>query len=350
MHAEAEAIARAALAEYPITPRALRALTSGLINTTWQIETTNDETFILQRLHHTLPPEVNLNLERITRYLAAQGRLTPRLRATSRGDWWVIHAHAAWRLLTYVDGQSFSAMPDLAHAAAAGRMLGEFHAVLADFHEPLPYARAPIHEPARHQAFLRESLARHATHRLFRAVAALQREIESALADLPGVVTVPLRFVHGDPKLSNLLFGPQASPRCLVDLDTLVRAPLAYELGDALRSWCNPQVEDAPTATFDLAIFRSALQGYASATKDFIVPAEAASIVAATELIYLELAMRFGADALNEAYFGWDARRFASRGEHNLRRAGNQLACARLLGQQRAEAVRSLMHIFSGRA
>ena len=32
---------------------------------------------------------------------------------------------------------------------------------------------------------------------------------------------------------------------CLIDLDTLAHMPVALELGDALRSWCNPATEDA---------------------------------------------------------------------------------------------------------
>ncbi len=94
------------LAEYTIVPRALHPLTSGLINTTWQVEADAGERFVLQRLHHTLPPEVNLNLERITRYLVVMGFVTPRLCAT-RGDWWVTQAGANGRMLTYIDGHSF---------------------------------------------------------------------------------------------------------------------------------------------------------------------------------------------------------------------------------------------------
>ncbi len=346
IHADAESLAREVLAEYAITPRALRALTSGLINTTWQVVTETGEQLILQRLHHSLPPEVNLNLERITRYLAEQDRITPRLLPTPRGQWWVTKAHANWRMLTYIGGMSFATVPDLAHATTAGRMLGDFHTALADYHEPLPCVRAPVHEPARHRQWLTATLTRHTSHRLHDEVTVLTDEIDTARAAISEVATVPLRLVHGDPKLSNLRFGPHASARCLLDLDTLTYAPLAYELGDALRSWCNPQAEDASSATFDLPIFEAALEGYARATQDYLLPTEAASIVSATETIQLELASRFAADALNESYFGWDAARFATRGEHNLRRARNQLACAQLLRQQRALATQIVARVF----
>jgi hypothetical protein len=65
---------------------------------------------------------------------------------------------------------------------------------------------------------------------------------------------------------------------------------------------------------------------------------EASSIVDGTIVIFLELAARFAADALNEAYFGWSPERFASRGDHHLARARNQLAAARDLDRQRAAA------------
>lgn len=337
-HTEAEHHARDVLAEYAITPHALGALPSGLINTTWQIETDAGEWFVLQRLHHTLPPEVNLNLERITRYLAEQGRLTPRLLPTPQGGWWVVRADGTWRVLTYVNGVSFATVPDLAHAKTAGRMLGDFHAALATHHAPLLCVRTPVHDPLRHRQFLDLTLAGHAHHRLYGEVARLTDEIDTGFASIALLTQTPQRLVHGDPKLSNLLFGPHASERCLVDLDTLTYAPLPYELGDALRSWCNPQAEDATGATFDLQIFKAALEGYASATRDYLLPAEAASIVTATETIHLELATRFAADALNESYFGWDAARFATRGEQNLRRARNQLVCAQVLRQQQAAA------------
>jgi len=346
IHTDLDLTARAVLADFAIVPRELRPVTQGLINLTWQVETHSGDRFILQRLHPSLPPEVNLNLECVTRFLAAQGCLTPQLHPTVRGEWWTWREDAVWRVLTFIEGNSLHVMPDLAHATAAGRLLGDFHVALTGFTGPLPCPRPPVHEPARHHAFLRDSLARHSTHRIAPEVTRLALEIDAALTTVAPVATLPHRLVHGDPKLSNLLFGPVGEARCLVDLDTLTYAPLAYEIGDALRSWCNPQTEDAPEAMFDLALFEAALRGYASAIADSFTAAEIASFVAATETIHLELAMRFGADALNETYFGWDPARFGSRGEHNLRRARNQLACARHLGTRRDAATRVLAEVF----
>ena len=75
--------------------------------------------------------------------------------------------------------------------------------------------------------------------------------------------------------------------------------------------------------------------------RHFLTREERGALVAGVAAIYLELAARFAADALNEGYFGWDAARFPSRGAHNLARAHNQwLAAEDLLRQQpAAEAV-----------
>ena len=62
-------------------------------------------------------------------------------------------------------------------------------------------------------------------------------------------------------------------------------------------------------------------------TGDLALDAETRrALVLGVEWVSLELAARFAADALLESYFGWDARRFPGRGEHNLVRAQGQLS------------------------
>ena len=64
---------------------------------------------------------------------------------------------------------------------------------------------------------------------------------------------------------------------------------------------------------------------------------EVLSAVDGLETISLELASRFAADAIIDAYFGWDRTRFSSRREHNLLRARGQLALSRNVRSTRAE-------------
>ncbi|MGH8596668.1 MAG: phosphotransferase enzyme family protein [Gammaproteobacteria bacterium] len=348
-HTEAIDDAHRVLTAYDIRSSQLTPIACGLINLTWRVTTTPGLSFILQRLHPIFPPTVNLNLERVTRHLAARGMPTPRLMATCSGNYWVEDANATWRVLSFVAGESFARVPDLEHAHSAGRLLGAFHAALRDFDGQLPFVRAPVHAPRRHVAALAEALATGRQHRLQPAVTAIANEVSSAIAVLPAIAETPLRLVHGDPKLSNLLFGAGATPICMVDFDTVGYAPLGYELGDAFRSWCNPYIEDGVEADFDLSLFEAAIEGYASATIGYITAVEAHAIVSSTELIALELAARFAADAIHESYFAWDAARFETCGDHNLARARNQVRVAASLRRQVAAAAAAVQHAFDVR-
>jgi hypothetical protein len=95
-------------------------------------------------------------------------------------------------------------------------------------------------------------------------------------------------------------------------------------------------------AAFDLELFAASLAGYRRACGRAFDDDERRALLLAVEWISLELAARFAADALHERYFGWDAARFAGRGEHNLVRAQGQWSLHRALVASRDERERLL--------
>jgi aminoglycoside phosphotransferase (APT) family kinase protein len=153
--------------------------------------------------------------------------------------------------------------------------------------------------------------------------------------------------VHGDLKISNVVFrrepprapAPPAEAIALVDLDTLGKGTLAFELGDAMRSWCNPHGEDATHARFELPIFAAAMRGFRALADPLATREERAAIVTGLELVCVELAARFCVDAFDDRYFGWDATRFTSRVAHNLTRARGQLALGLSVHAARQDAL-----------
>ena len=136
----------------------------------------------------------------------------------------------------------------------------------------------------------------------------------------------------------NILFNDTFEATTLIDLDTLAPMPLAHEMGDALRSWCNPQGEASTEASFSLPYFESAMRGYCESVQGLFESDEIMSIVTGVETIALELTVRFLADALNESYFGWDKEKYQSASEHNLERAQGQWIFAQSVGVQRKQA------------
>jgi len=329
------ATAQAVLEAYALEVVSITRITQGLVNLTLKLLTRDGACYALQRLHPVFGPGVNYNIERVCLHLAAHGLPTPQLLRTRDQTLAVEHEGALWRVMTWVEGRAFDFLSSAAQAAAAGGLLARFHRALADFHEELCVERPPIHEFARHRARLDQALQVGTAHRLHGAVAQAAVEIDAMRAAHRAPPRTPPRLVHGDPKISNLLFEADGSRAlCMVDLDTLARMALPLELGDALRSWCNPRREDDPQARFELPLFAAAVGGYGAAAGGFLGADEVSAIVPATLEIHFELAARFLIDALEESYFGWDAGRYDCRGAHNLARGLGQLAAARSLVTQ----------------
>lgn len=330
------------------------AITHGHINATFRLDAATGP-FVLQRLNPIFAPEVNLDIEALTEHLAAAGLQTPRLRRTQAGaPWHRADDGGIWRALTFVPGPVFAQTTSAGQCHGAGALLGAFHRALATVHHDFHARRPGVHDTPAHLAGLTEAVRSHRHHPAYEAVAPLADAVLAGVAALPPLDDLPTRIVHGDPKLSNVVFteaanaapndvrsahgspndddapwgGPPGWPaRAMVDLDTMAPMPVHLELGDALRSWCNPAGEGPEPARFSLPYMAAAMAGYAAGAKDLLTPAEIHAIAPGVALITLELCARFLRDALEERYFGWDATRYAHAWQHHLVRARSQHAC-----------------------
>ena len=314
----------------------IAALAGGLINKTFVVRAGGVPIAVVQHLHAVFGPAVNLDLDAVTTHLAARGLVTPRLVRTRDGAAWVDDAGAVWRALTWVDGLTVHAVPDPSWAAVAGELVGRFHRAVADLEHAYAFARAGVHDTAAHLAKLRAHVEADHDDDEARALGA---EILAAADALPVMPDLPRRHCHGDLKISNVLFVESPlRAKSLVDLDTLGLGTLAFELGDAMRSWCNPRGEDAGKVGFDLAIFAAAIGGFRGVADHLVTRDERISIVTGLETVCVELAARFATDVFRDDYFGWDASRFPTRRAHNLVRARGQLALDMAVRAARGDA------------
>lgn len=326
------------LARYGLEGADVQPVEVGLINETFQV-LAGDTKYILQKLNPIFSARVHLDIEAVTSHLASRGLVTPRLVPTLDGDLWVEERGDVWRLQTYVEGVVKSRLSTAEEAETAGALLGRFHRAIADLEHTFQNQRLGVHDTAKHVQALRRALTDHTDHPRHAELSPFLEEVLLEADALPELPALPDRIVHGDPKISNVIFDHGGRAVAMIDLDTLAKMPVVLELGDAFRSWCNPSGEDAGQVRFDMELFEAAIRGYADAGR--LKRAEVDAIVSATRVIIVELAVRFGADALNESYFGWDAARFESRGHHNELRARGQLALARSFATQelRAKAI-----------
>ena len=321
---------------------------TGLINQTFLVRTTDNEQFVLQRLNPIFSPAINVDIDVVTRQIETAGHPTPRLVPAQQGQLWVESAGEIWRVLTYVPGVCCDTLDDPDQAREAGALLARFHLMLSKLQHEFVNVRPGVHDTARHLKALRTALDSRRDHPDHVEIEPLAKEILSLATQLPVLPGLPDRVVHGDPKISNVVFDDaDGKAICMIDLDTLTRMPLPLELGDAFRSWCNQAGEDTPQTRFSLELFATAISGYASEASGFIEPEERSSVVSATRMVMLELAARFCADALTESYFAWNPNKFSSRSEHNHVRAEGQLAVYRSLTDQADEAERLVDQAFS---
>jgi Ser/Thr protein kinase RdoA (MazF antagonist) len=324
----------------------------GLINRTFLVTRNTDGTkYIFQYVNPIFTPQVHDDIEAVTAHVMRAEKpelLMPRLVRTEAGALYQEDQGQIFRVLSYIEGDTFEKLSSPAVAEEAGRLLARFHRAVADLSHEFKNKRLGVHDTPKHLAALRTALETHRAHPSYTQVAPFGREILAAAETLPVLPAVADRVVHGDPKISNLLFARGSGQAlALVDLDTLARMPIYLELGDAFRSWCNPSGEDQTEVQFSLPLFTAAVRGYAEVGRSFLTEEEKRSFVAATQTIIVELSARFCADVLNESYFGWDPSRFATRGEHNELRARGQFALYRSLTSMSAEAEAIVARAFS---
>lgn len=140
----------------------------------------------------------------------------------------------------------------------------------------------------------------------------VKKEIELCMAkkELAGKIvkkledgSIPLRVVHNDTKLNNILFDKTANmPLCIVDLDTVMPGAACYDFSDLIRSGASSSSEDEHDLSkvfLDMELYEACASGFLSVAKDFLTESEIESLVIAPVVITFENALRFLTDYLD---------------------------------------------------
>ena len=328
--------AEAALAHWGSEDPIRELADGGLINRTWVVG--EPPWAVLQWVNPIFDPRIHLDVEAVTARLEDAGLTTPRLVPSTDGELWKVDRSGCWRLQTYIPGTTLHRLENTEQAAEAGRLAGRFHAALADWDYQLQARRRHIHDTTFHMAELHAARIEAAGHPLAAEAAEVAEEILGRWAEWDGELEPQQRFVHGDLKVSNLRFDDAAERAlCLIDLDTLGSMPIACEMGDAWRSWCNPAGEDDPEAAiFNVELFTASARAWLAEAPPLTCE-ELDSLVPGIERICLELAARFCADATRNTYFRENREVYPERGRHNLTRARSQVALAASARRARTE-------------
>jgi Ser/Thr protein kinase RdoA (MazF antagonist) len=208
-----------------------------------------------------------------------------------------------------------------------GRALGRFHLLIHDLPcDQLADTLEGFHVTPRYLQAYRSVLASQPPgagcqgSRWCHAFVAQRLQLAPVLERARDQGLLRLRPIHGDPKGNNVLLDRRSGEAvALVDLDTVKPGLVQYDIGDCLRSGCNPAGEDAndPAAVrFDLDLCRPMLSGYLELARPCLSAADLDHIAVAVRLIAFELGLRFFTDHLaGNRYFR------CRHPNHNLERA-----------------------------
>ncbi|MBI2474825.1 phosphotransferase [Candidatus Uhrbacteria bacterium] len=317
-------VPRSILRQYNIgTILEIKPISIGLIHKTFSIKTDKDQ-YIIQRLHPILSSQGTAqDFFNVTRFLNLLNFSSPICIKTKQGKILAENKKEKWRLQTKLPGKTFDRLTNVPMAKEAGRIYGQFHLAI-DKAEFKFHSTLVLHESKKVYRHFCDVLKKIKPSPLMNDV---RREIEIIKKEFPNYFLpsdLPKHVIHGDPKISNILFSGSKA-LAVIDLDTCQRQNLLVELGDAFRSWCG-KCEDDPHNTFSLSLFRASWDGYKNGSNGLMTKREINLVSKSIGLITLELACRFLSDYFEDCYFGWDDKKYPSRRAHNLARCCGQLA------------------------
>lgn len=330
---------------------------NGLINDTYLVRS-NSTQFILQKINRGVfpkPEKLMENLEVLFEHIQKQSVSSVKLKfpeiiKTRTGKFSFIDEDSShWRALSFIDNtSSLEIIESNEDAEQAGFALGHFHRLASSLapgllHDSLPgFHITPEYISQYHLVKNKPTCRKDSLESVFceNFIQARQHQAD-ALEKAKHQGLLPLRVIHGDPKLNNILFDRHSRQAVsIIDLDTVKPGLVHYDIGDCLRSCCNTEKDDASTAHFDLDICSTLLKSYLSETGSFFSKYDYDYLFKSIQLIPFELGLRFYTDYLEgNRYFK------ASEPDQNLQRAKAQFHLLESIERQGAHIQQLINHL-----
>ena len=323
------------------TVKSVEPLGKGLINTTYKVETVEDDApdYVLQHINNAIFPDVDMLMNNI---IAVTTHIRKKLEAAGtkdinrkvltfekckNGKYYYFDGQKYWRIMVFIPGTVTKTAVTPESSYIVGETFGYFQSMLADIPVELGETIKDFHNMEFRLKQLREAVAENKAGRLEK-VQSLVDAIEKHADDmcvgerLYREGKLPKRICHCDTKVDNILFDKDGNVLCVIDLDTVMRNFIFSDFGDFLRSAANTGAEDEADlskVSFNMDIFRSFAKGYLKSARSFLTPVEREHLPYAATLFPYMQTVRFLADYINgDTYYHTDY------AEHNLVRSKAQ--------------------------
>lgn len=304
---------------------------SGLIHRTFFLKS-NEGDFILQNINSNVfksPRDLMGNIHLVSTHLRQKNypKSTLEIRKTLDGNVLLqTTTNEYWRIFNFIkDTQEFTNPESDEQVYQTGKSFGEFLTYLKD----LPVEKIKPSIPDFHNTNLRFQNFENAVKRdEFNRVQFAQTEIKQIrtwhfiINDFEKL-NCPIRIVHADPKISNLLFDKNKKVKAVIDWDTIMPGYILHDFGDLVRTMaCEEDEEstDFEKVKISLPYLEMLKKGFLESTESWITELEKANLIIGAKVIIYEQAIRFLTDFMEgDKYYN------TVYTEQNLNRAKNQI-------------------------
>ena len=341
----------------------------GNINGTFLVtlNSLEEKHFILQRINQNVfhkPELVMRNMSTFTNHVRQRLQDSPLnsnrrwevplvLLTQDNQDHFIDSENSFWRAIGFIDNaETFDTIIDNKHASEVGYALGMFHNLISDlpvdkladtlpgFHVTPIYLEQYENVKTQYNKSSKSSEVKYCLEFINK-----RKTWASVLENAQMQERLCLRPIHGDPKVNNVMIDTRNGQAIsIIDLDTVKPGLVHYDIGDCLRSGCNPLGEETERwkkVYFDTNVCESLLEGYLWVAKDFLTESDYIYMYDAIRLIAFELGLRFFTDYLaGNVYFK------VKYPEHNLARALVQFKLTESIERQES-AIRKIISSFS---
>ena len=319
----------------------VKPLGDGFINDTYIIRTKGDTPdYILQRKNKYVFPDVPSmmdNIAKVTAHIrkkvieaggnpdrevmtvvpALDGRL---YHTDSDNDFWAVSV-----FIPDTVAYNCADSPELARKGGQG--IGKFQAQLSDFSDELSETIAGFHNIAHRFRQWDAAVAADKAGRVKNLAEEIgwieqRRERMMEYRRLVDSGVIPTRVTHNDTKINNILFDSCGEVLCVIDLDTVMPAPIHNDFGDAIRTYANTGAEDdeqLERVAMSLEIFKAYADGYLSQQAASLTDSEIDYLAFSAIYITFEQVLRFLMD-----YIDGDIYYKIKSPDHNLQRTRAQ--------------------------
>ena len=310
---------------------------TGHINDTYTLEIREGEapkSYLLQRLNHNVfrrPEVVMQNIRLVAEHLSRQDYPLEILAPLTTGDGRLLHRDEAgnfWRVFPFFEKTvTFDKVETPEQAFEAARAFGVFAKALNDMDPSQLQPTIPgFHDGEKRLAYFLDVLKRAIPERLETARAEVEEVLQNQLIfNKIASLRLPVRVVHHDTKINNVLFGAATlKAACVIDLDTVMPGIVLSDFGDMMRTFTSEADEDEADLSkvgLRLPVFKAMTEGFLSEMSGLLTPAERENLVEGGRWLTLMQVIRFLAD-----YLEGDIYYKTNYPEHNLVRTRNQLA------------------------